>query len=106
ADGVRGSGVNDMTQARAAAFDGLAQDYDAQFTATALGRTLRAMAWRRFERTFARCNYLLDIGCGTGEDAIRLASLGHRVLATDASPQMVRVATAKAERAGVAQRVR
>jgi SAM-dependent methyltransferase len=95
-----------MTQAGAAAFDGLAQDYDAQFTATALGRTLRDMAWRRFERTFARCEYLLDIGCGTGEDAIRMASLGHRVLATDASSQMIRVATVKAERAGVAQRVR
>jgi SAM-dependent methyltransferase len=95
-----------MTQARAAAFDGLAQDYDAHFTATALGRTLRAMAWRHFERAFARCDYLLDIGCGTGEDAIHMASLGHRVLATDASPQMVRVASAKAERAGCAQRVK
>jgi SAM-dependent methyltransferase len=94
-----------MTQTQAAAFDGLAQGYDEQFTATALGRALREMAWRRFERTFAGREYLLDLGCGTGEDAVHLARLGHRVLATDASLQMVRVATLKAKRAGCADRI-
>src|SRR3954469_5333681 len=88
------------------AFDGLARGYDAQFTSTALGRTLRAMAWHHFERSFAGREYLLDIGCGTGEDAIHLATLGHRVVATDASLQMVRLATHKAERAGVGNRIR
>jgi len=98
--------VNHTTQPGAAAFDGLAQGYDEQFTATALGRTLRAMVWRRFERCFAGREYLLDLGCGTGEDAVHLARLGHRVLATDASMQMVRLATRKAERAGCADRIR
>ena len=90
----------------ASAFDGLAQEYDAQFTATTLGTLLRRMSWRHFERVFAQREFLLDIGCGTGEDAIHLASLGHRVLATDASLQMIRVARHKAERAGCAHRVR
>lgn len=90
----------------AAAFDGLAQRYDAQFTTTALGSTLRQMTWSRFERAFKDREYLLDIGCGTGEDAVHLASLGHRVLATDASLQMVRMATSKAEKAGCAHRIR
>jgi SAM-dependent methyltransferase len=90
----------------AAAFDGLAQRYDAQFTTTALGSVLRQMTWRRFERAFEDRGYLLDIGCGTGEDALHLASLGHRVLATDASLQMVRMATSKAEKAGCAHRIR
>jgi ubiquinone/menaquinone biosynthesis C-methylase UbiE len=98
--------VNESTQIEAAAFDELAQDYDAQFTATSLGRTLRATAWRRFERAFAGREYLLDLGCGTGEDAVHLARLGHRVLATDASSQMVRLARHKAERAGCADRIR
>ena len=88
------------------AFDGLAQEYDAQFTATTLGTLLRRMSWRHFERVFAQREFLLDIGCGTGEDAIHLASLGHRVLATDDSLQMIRVARHKAERAGCAHRVR
>jgi SAM-dependent methyltransferase len=98
--------VNEVTQPHAAAFDRLAQGYDAQFTDTALGRTLRGLAWRRFERSFAGREYLLDIGCGTGEDAVHMAKLGHRVLATDASLQMVRVAAHKAERAGCADRIR
>jgi SAM-dependent methyltransferase len=89
-----------------AAIDGLASDYDAQFTDTALGRTLRAMAWHRFERSFAGREYLLELGCGTGEDAIHLARLGHRVLATDASLPMVRMAAHKAKRAGCADRIR
>lgn len=95
-------GVHDC----ASGFDGLAQEYDAQFTATALGTLLRAMTWRHFERAFAQREHLLDIGCGTGEDAIHLAGLGHRVVATDASLQMIRMATRKAERAGCADRIR
>lgn len=87
------------------AFDARAGEYDAEFTATALGRVLRAMVWERFEHCFAGRERLLEIGCGTGEDAVHLARRGHRVLATDASEQMVRVAKAKAERGGVAHLV-
>ena len=88
------------------AFDELARNYDAQFTATALGTALRHMSWTHFERVFAGRDYLLDLGCGTGEDAIHLARRGHRVLATDASLQMVREARHKAERAGCAESIR
>jgi SAM-dependent methyltransferase len=38
---------------------------------------------------------ILDVGCGTGEDALHLMSRGAKVYATDASPAMVRVARAK-----------
>lgn len=96
--------MNEMTQT--AAFDPLARDYDAQFTATALGATLRRMTWARFERAFAAREYLLDIGCGTGEDAIHLARRGHRVLAIDASSRMIQAARCKAERAACADRIR
>lgn len=87
------------------AFDGMAQQYDAAFTATRLGRVLRAMVWERYESRFAGRERLLEIGCGTGEDAVHLAALGHQVFATDASEEMVRVARHKAERAGVAHRI-
>lgn len=87
------------------AFDGLAKEYDADFTATALGSVLRAMVWERYEHCFAGRDHLLEIGCGTGEDAVHLARRGHRVFATDASAQMVAEAKAKARRAGVADRV-
>ena len=93
-------------QSQRAAFDSMADGYDAEFTASALGRVLRPMVWERFEACFAHRSSLLELGCGTGEDAIHLAKSGHRVLATDASPQMVDCARRKAEAAGVADRIR
>ena len=93
-------------QSQPAAFDSMAADYDAQFTASALGRVLRPMVWDRFAACFAPGSSLLELGCGTGEDAIHLAASGHRVMATDASPRMIDCARRKAEAAGVADRIR
>jgi SAM-dependent methyltransferase len=88
------------------AFDSIAEGYDAQFTESPLGRVLRPMVWERFAACFAPGSSLLELGCGTGEDAIHLAKSGHRVLATDASPRMIETARRKAEAAGVADRIR
>ena len=88
------------------AFDSMAGHYDTEFTASALGRVLRPMVWERFAACFAPGSSLLELGCGTGEDAIHLAKSGHRVMATDASPQMVELARRKAEAAGVEGRIR
>lgn len=41
---------------------------------------------------------ILDIGCGTGEDAIWLAAQGHRIHGIDESPGMIEVARGKAAR--------
>ena len=38
---------------------------------------------------------VLEIGCGTGSTALRLASTGARITATDLSPEMIRIARAK-----------
>jgi SAM-dependent methyltransferase len=89
-----------------AAFDALAGSYDAEFTTSALGRALRAAVWQHLDVRFAGRASLLELGCGTGEDAIHLAQRGYRVLATDASSQMIRIAQCKAEHAGVADRIR
>jgi SAM-dependent methyltransferase len=94
-----------LVQTHVAAFDGLADEYDSEFTATQLGSILRGMVWERYERCFAGREFLLEIGCGTGEDAVFLARRGHRVFATDASEKMVRFAQHKAARAGVADRI-
>lgn len=48
---------------------------------------------------------LLELGCGTGEEAVSLAQIGYRVLVTDVAPQMVALARAKADRVGVGGQV-
>jgi ubiquinone/menaquinone biosynthesis C-methylase UbiE len=80
------------------AFDDLAVTYDAQFTDTVVGRALRAAVWSRLDEAFAPSDRVLELGCGTGEDAVRLAQRGVRVVATDASCRMIELARHKAVR--------
>jgi ubiquinone/menaquinone biosynthesis C-methylase UbiE len=94
-----------QSRSGAGPFEDLADAYDASFTATALGRCLRAMVWQRLDVAFAGRRRILELGCGTGEDAIYLARQGFEVLATDSSASMLRVAADKASRAGCANHI-
>lgn len=47
---------------------------------------------------------VLDVGCGTGENALYLASLGKRVVGVDGSPTAIARARAKAAERGLAAR--
>jgi SAM-dependent methyltransferase len=89
----------------ASPFDELADSYDRDFTRSACGRTLRSTVWASFPRVFAGRARLLEIGSGTGEDAIQLARAGHHVLGIDASAEMLRIARLKAAAAGVGDRI-
>jgi len=77
------------------AFDALAASYDDDFTHTAIGRYLRGRVQRRLARHFQPGDQVLELGCGTGEDALFLAQRGVRVTATDSSPAMLEIARAK-----------
>ena len=72
------------------AFDSVAADYDGPRGNNALIQDMRSEVWRWLDATFAAGSRLIDIGCGTGLDAARMARLGHHVTATDWSPQMVK----------------
>lgn len=76
-------------------FDPLAAGYDARFTGTPLGTCLRQAVHRRLDARFSPGCRVLELACGTGEDAVHLGCRGVRVLATDASPKMVEQARAK-----------
>lgn len=82
------------------AFDQLARQYDSDFTDTAVGRVLREIVWSRAAENFGRSRHVLDLGCGTGEDALRFSRMGIRVTAVDASRGMIEIAREKIRRGG------
>ena len=88
-----------------APFDTVAAEYDAAFTDHVLGRWLRGAVWKHLDAAFQPGDRVLELGCGTGEDALHLAQRGVHVHATDAAETMVHLADQKALLHGVAQHV-
>lgn len=86
-------------------FDAMAADYDAAFTRSAVGAAMRPAVWREIDRAFTPGQRVLEMSCGTGEDAAHLAARGVRVLATDISENMLAQTSAKAQRLGLGERI-
>ena len=80
-----------------AAFDPLAPTYDDTFTHTQIGQYLRQRVRARLDRHFQPGDHVLELGCGTGEDAPYLAQRGVHVTATDASESMLDITRAKVQ---------
>jgi SAM-dependent methyltransferase len=78
------------------AFDPLAATYDDTFTHSPIGQYLRGQIHARLDQHFQAGDHVLELGCGTGEDAVYLANRGVRVTATDLSQGMLETARAKA----------
>ena len=70
-------------------FDAIASRYDELWTNTETGQSQRAQVWAHIDSLWKAGERILDIGCGTGVDALHLASRGVAVDAIDASPAMV-----------------
>ena len=71
------------------AFDSVAADYDGPRGNNALVQRMRRTLWDIVDRELRPGARLLDLGCGTGIDAVHFAGRGHPVIATDWSPAMV-----------------
>ena len=54
------------------AYDRLADVYDEVFCKRAFGEAMRTDVWRIADQAFGSARRLLDLGAGTGEDAIIL----------------------------------
>lgn len=74
------------------AFDSQATEYDEVFTRSTIGRAQRNAVWKRATSLFSPGSHILELNCGTGEDALFLARLGMSVVACDASEQMIKLA--------------
>lgn len=78
-------------------FDAIAKEYDNAFTETLVGKYQRERVHHHLEVLLQHANIhdVLELNCGTGQDAIWLAEQGCRVLATDIATKMVEVTARK-----------
>ncbi len=81
--------MSDPGIAAGAVFDQMAASYDRDFTGSLIGRAQRNAVWNVLLKTFRAKDNILELNCGTGEDAFFLASQGISVFACDASQQMI-----------------
>ena len=81
------------------AFDHIAHQYDDAFTWSPIGLMQRKLVWNFLEKSLTpeKSLKILELNCGTGEDAVWLAQHNHQVWATDISEEMVKVAQHKAQ---------
>jgi ubiquinone/menaquinone biosynthesis C-methylase UbiE len=96
--GMRGRAGVSAAAGAPAAFDRIAERYDEMFTSTTIGRLQRAVVWDALARAFEMGDNVLELNCGTGEDAFFLARRGVWVTACDASQAMIEVARRRQER--------
>lgn len=78
-------------------FDDQAADYDRRFSNTYLGKYYRKRVQKIIKNYWNGDKEILEINAGTGEDAVFLAELGNRVLATDISPRMLEIIEEKSK---------
>jgi SAM-dependent methyltransferase len=88
-----------------AAFDSVAADYDGERGNNGSVQLMRAEMWRWLDAAFVAPSRLIDLGCGTGLDAVRMAQRGHSVTATDWSAGMIARTRSRAVQAEVHPRV-
>lgn len=89
----------------AAAFDSVAETYDADFGQNPIGILMRERVWETCLKVFKPGDTVLDLNAGTGIDATFLAQNGIYVHAVDISPRMIYQLEQKVIRLGLRERV-
>lgn len=84
-------------------FNSIAVAYDDDFTNSVTGKSQRRRVHFYLKKLVEqyKINTVLELNCGTGEDAVWLAKQGCKVLATDISETMIAVATQKVQKEGL-----
>ena len=79
-----------------ASFDKAAAYYDQAFTNTDIGKMQRALVYAQLSKHLTSVQNILEINCGTGEDAIWFAKQNFKITATDISAKMIEISKSKA----------
>lgn len=79
-------------------FDHIASIYDATFSRSTIGQMQRKQVWTYLEKITPELNGLeiLELNCGTGEDALLFSEKGFNIMATDVSEEMLKLTQQKA----------
>lgn len=88
-----------MEQVQETAFDKIALNYDRLWSTKAAGIAQRIEVWRSTDILFRSGESVLDLGCGTGIDAMHLQAAGVSVYGIDSSSKMIEVAQRRGIRA-------
>ena len=75
-------------------FDVHAKNYNEVFTYSLIGKAQRSRVFHFLNKqnTLEKKLHILELNCGTGFDANSFSDMGHTVLATDISSEMIKVA--------------
>ncbi len=82
-------------------FEPLAANYDQLCTQAYTGQWQREQVWQVLDHHFVTGMQVLELGCGTGIDALHLAGRGVKVCVTDSAPTMVDISLTKAQTQGL-----
>ncbi|HEX2909160.1 MAG TPA: class I SAM-dependent methyltransferase [Chloroflexia bacterium] len=87
--------MSTMYQNTATGFDRAAATYDSEEAGNRVLSRMREEHWRWFSRAFKPEARLLELGCGTGIEAARLAATGRRIALLDVAPRMLEMAAGR-----------
>jgi ubiquinone/menaquinone biosynthesis C-methylase UbiE len=80
-------------------FDHIASSYDSSFTRTPIGQLQRKQVWGYLEKIMVELKGLdiLELNCGTGDDAVLFSEKGFNIVATDVSEELLKVTQEKVQ---------
>ncbi|MDA4114997.1 MAG: nitroreductase/quinone reductase family protein [Thaumarchaeota archaeon] len=96
----------DYRAAVAEAFDSASEEYDFTIGGNFINVWIRERSIEELLRLTRRDDVLLEIGCGTGTEAIRISRHVKEIVATDISPSMIALLRRKVEARRLAGKVR
>jgi ubiquinone/menaquinone biosynthesis C-methylase UbiE len=91
----------------AAPFDHIAPTYNSVFSRSVIGQLQRKRVWRYVETIIPQLKgfEMLELNCGSGEDAMLFGDRGFNIVATDINEEMLKVTQKKAEQVSMQHRI-